>query len=186
MLNALASLGRAIPISGWENNLGYGEKISIMCEDYSAYLLQAYLLPPSWYILDTLQSRSWLKVLIDADILASGTLPTPRGFRCVARDGHECNSLVELEIDNWLFTHRVPHEREPLYPSHPSYNPSMRLRADFLVGRTYIEYAGLLDDHDYAMKMKHKRMLAKDNHLHLIVIEPRHIKKLETILETLP
>ncbi len=186
MLNTLASLGRAIPISGWESNLGYGEKISIMCEDYSAYLLQAYLLPPSWYILSTLQSRSWLKVLIDADILAAGTLPTPRGFRCVARDGHECNSLVELEIDNWLFTHGVPHEREPLYPRHPSYNPSMRLRADFLVGRTYIEYAGLLDDQDYAMKMKHKRMLAKDNHLHLIVIEPRHIKKLEAILETLP
>ena len=186
MLNVLASSGRAIPVSGWESDLNYGEKISVMCEDYSEYLLQTYLLPPSWYILKTLQCRSWLKVLIDANILSSGTLRTQRGFRCVARDGHECNSLVELEIDNWLFAHGVPHEREPLYPPHPSYNPSKRLRADFLVGRTYIEYAGLLDDDGYAMKMEHKRMLAEEKHLHLIIIEPRHIKKLDAILETLP
>jgi hypothetical protein len=112
MLYRFASLGRVIPTSGWEGKVGYGEKLNLMCADYSEYLLQTYLLPPSWYILNSLQSRSWLKVLIDSGVLGSGTLATPRGFHCIARDGHQCNSLVELEIDNWLFVHGVPHEKE--------------------------------------------------------------------------
>jgi hypothetical protein len=185
MLYTFSSLSCAVPVSGWENNLSYGEKISSFCEDYCEFLLQAYLLPPSWYILKIVKSGSWLKLLIDANILTSGTLSTPRGFRCVARDGHECNSLVELEIDNWLFSHGIHHQKEPHYPMHPTYNPFNRLRADFLVGDIYIEYAGLLSDRDYSIKMEHKRSLAKDKDLRLVVIEPRHINKLEEILNNL-
>ena len=133
MLYDFASLGRAIPISGWENNIGYGEKIKVLCESYNKYLVHAYLLPPSWYIENEVHSNSWLKVLIEANILGSGTSPTPRGFRCIAKDGHVCNSLVELEIDNWLFDHEIKHEKEPLYPAHNKLNPSKRLRADFLI-----------------------------------------------------
>ena len=64
MLNRVALLGKVIPISGWETNLSYGKKIRVMCDDYSEYLLQVYLLPPSWYILEALQTKSWLTILI--------------------------------------------------------------------------------------------------------------------------
>ena len=56
-----------------------------------------------------------------------------RGFCCVVKDGHECNSLAELEIDNWLFSNQIVHDKEPHYPYHSVYNLNERLRADFKI-----------------------------------------------------
>jgi len=183
MLNAFALTGKAIPVSGWETNISYGEKVKSLCESYDAYPECAYLLPPSWYLLNETQSSSWLRLLIDAGILGSGTLQTSRGFRCIAKDGHICNSLVELEIDNWLHDHGLQHEKEPPYPVHMTLNPNKRLRADFLVKGIYLEYAGLMDDPSYAAKMEAKRQLAKDKSMKLLVIEPRHMKGIEKLLQ---
>jgi hypothetical protein len=183
MLYNFALLGKAIPISGWENNLGYGEKIKALCENYTEYLKAAYLLPPSWYLVKKFETRSWLKILTDSGILSDGFLRTGRGFRCNAKDGHECNSLVELEIDNWLFAKGIPHQKEPLYPFHKEYNSSSRLRADFRVQETFIEYAGLMDDPEYASRMEIKKKLAHALKINLIVIEPNNFKNLDDLLQ---
>ena len=182
MLYNFALLGKAIPISGWENNLGYGDKIKALCENYAEYLKAAYLLPPSWYLVNKLQTRSWLKILSDSQVLSDGLLRTGRGIRCIAKDGHECNSLVELEIDNWLFMKGIPHQKEPVYPFHKEYNRLSRLRADFQVKQTFIEYAGLMDDPEYASKIEMKKKLAKDLKINLIVIEPNNFKNLYDFL----
>jgi len=185
MLFQFASLGRAIPVSGWETNLSYGEKVKTLCESYSDYLEQAYLMPPSWYLLNETHCSSWLKLLIEAGVLGSGTLQTPRGFKCIAKDGHVCNSLVELEIDNWLCDQGISHGKEPPYPTHATLNPNGRLRADFLVNGIYVEYAGLMDDSIYAAKMEAKRKIAHDKRMKLLVIEPRHMKSIEGLLKKL-
>ena len=142
MLYKFAALGRAIPVKGWESSLLYGERIRVLCEDYETYLKIAYLLPPSWYLVDRLKPKSWLHLLRDAGVLAGDVLQTVRGYKCIAKDGHACNSLAELEIDNWFFLNGIEHEREPYYPLHEKYNPNTRLRADFKVQNTYIEYGG--------------------------------------------
>ncbi len=185
MLYDFAWLGRAIPISGWENNFDYGEKIKALCENYAEYLKAAYLLPPSWYLVNKFQTRSWLKILTDSRVLSDGLLRTGRGIKCIAKDGHECNSLVELEIDNWLFIKGIPHKKEPLYPFHKEYNSSSRLRADFQVKQSFIEYAGLMDDPQYASKIEMKKKLAQELKINLIVIEPNNFKNLYDFLENI-
>jgi hypothetical protein len=182
LLYDVAYLGGAIPVSGWENSFSYGEKVKTFCSNYSEYLEAAYLLPPSWYLMDNLQEKRWLKILIASGVLRDGLLRTPRGYRCIAKDGHECNSLAELEIDNWLYKNRITHQREPTYPEHPKYNPDGRLRADFKVGDCIIEYAGLLDDPVYAKKMQIKKRLAKDLDIRLIILTPRDLSILEKAL----
>lgn len=63
MLYNFSEIGGAIPLSGWETNTNYGEKIKTFCEDYEEYLKIAYLLPPSWYILDRFKTKSWFHLL---------------------------------------------------------------------------------------------------------------------------
>lgn len=178
LLYNISLLGRTIPVSGWETNIFYGEKIKAFCNDYKDYLLNAYLLPPSWYIIDRVGEKNWLKVLDKAGILDNGVFRTSRGVRCIAKDGHECNSLAELEIDNWLFSNQIVHDKEPHYPYHSVYNPNERLRADFKIGNVYVEYAGLLDQPEYCAKMQNKKELAKALKIDLVIVKPNDINKL--------
>ena len=52
---------------------------------------------------------SWLKALIEAGVLEDGTRRTSRGTQCLAKDGHVCLSLGEKTIDDFLYTHGIPH-----------------------------------------------------------------------------
>lgn len=122
---------------------------------------------------------SWLKALISANILEDGKQPSAFGIRCVANDGHECLSLSEKVIDDWLSEHNIPHEKEPFYPYHVFLNPSGRMRADWKVDRHLIEYAGLMDEPEYAAKMETKQEIASEFGLSLIVIEPEDILNLQ-------
>ena len=183
MLYDMAALGGAIPVSGWESSYVYGEKVKAFCSDYPNYLRTTYLLPPRWYLMDTLPETTWLKCLVASGVLEDGLLRTSRGVRCIARDGHECNSLAEMEIDNWLHMQGVTHEREPAYPVHPKYNSNGMLRADFRVGGFLIEYAGLLDDPVYAEKMEKKKLLAIEIGVQLITLTPNDLSRLERVLQ---
>lgn len=80
---------------------------------------------------------SYFKALVEAGILDEGARRETFGTRCIAEDGHECLSLGELHIDNWLFRNGIPHKREVEYPGDKSY------RADWGVNRYIIEYWGL-------------------------------------------
>lgn len=122
---------------------------------------------------------SWLQALIASGVLDKGVQTGGRGYRCVANDGHICLSLAEKVIDDWLSVGSIPHSKEPKYPYDYYLNSSGQLRADWLVGNTFIEYAGMMIDPEYAQKMRGKEELAKKFNLDLIIIEPQDLFSLE-------
>jgi len=122
---------------------------------------------------------SWFKALAETGALPNGVLTTARGIRCLAQDGHTCHSLDEQRIDDWLTTHHLDHEREPIYPSHPSLNPKGKRRADWKVQDTFIEYFGLIGDQDYEKKMDEKIFLAQQFKINLIAVYPSDLANLD-------
>lgn len=122
---------------------------------------------------------SWFAALAETGALPDGVLVTARGIRCLAKDGHTCHSLDEQRIDDWLHTHDLDHEREPVYPHHPSLNPAGKRRADWKVCDTFVEYFGLVGDPEYERKMDEKILLAQESNIHLITIYPPDIEKLD-------
>jgi len=104
-------------------------------------------------------------------ILAAGLEPNPVLFakKHMAKDGHICDSLSEMIIDNWLFAKKIPHERNFPYLN-------TKFTADFKVNNIYIEFFGLhneLKRYDQLMKIKLK--IIKDNNIKLIAIYPKDI-----------
>jgi hypothetical protein len=89
-------------------------------------------------------------------------------------------------VDDWLSAHQIPHEKEPTYPYDPQLNPS-GMRADWKTGKSLIEYAGLMNEPEYAAKMEVKQALCDKFRIPLIVIEPEDIlnldKKLDQLIE---
>jgi len=129
--------------------------------------------------------NTWFEALVKTKALPNGVLVTKRGIRCMAKDGHECHSLDEQRIDNWLFANKLSHEREPYYPIHSNLNPKGNRRADWKVGDTFIEYFGLVGDMNYEKKMDEKILLATHSKLKLVSILPSDIEKLDSCLKFL-
>lgn len=130
---------------------------------------------------------SWFKGLALAGILPNGVQETGRGLRCLAQDGHECASLSEQIIDNWLHRNGIPHEREPLYPQHDEFNPRMRLRADWRIDEVLVEFFGLSGEQRYDQKTERKLSLARVTNTRLLTIFPNDLGNLEIMLsEFLP
>jgi hypothetical protein len=127
---------------------------------------------------------NWLRCLSLAGVLDNGHRKTSRGIQCLANDGHLCLSLGEKAIDDWLSNHNIPHEKESFYPFDEKLNPNKLSRTDWKIGNIFIEYAGLMDDSEYASKMKKKKQLADKSGLHLIIIEPADLFSLDEKLKT--
>ena len=121
---------------------------------------------------------SWLKALIAAGILEKDSQQMIFGTKVLANDGHECLSLGEKTIDDWLYSNMIPHEKEPIYPG--GY-----LRADWKVSKFFIEYWGLKGQEDYDKKILIKREIAKEYGIPLIEIYPKDLPNLETKLKIL-
>src|SRR3990172_2707572 len=128
---------------------------------------------------------SWFKALAETGVLPNGVLVTARGIRCLAKDGHVCHSLDEQYIDEWFLAHGLAHEREPYYPVHQSLNPNGRIRADWKVHDTLIEYFGLVGDQKYERKMEDKILLAQYLKVNLIEIYPSDLENLDLRLACL-
>ena len=111
---------------------------------------------------------SWLGALIACGALPEGAYRTSRGTRCIARDGHVCASLGERLIDDLLYAAGVPHEREPLYPG-------SRMRGDFLIGDTIVEFLGLAGNQDDDAKTERKRQWSAHHGVSLLVITPAEL-----------
>ncbi|MEX0877304.1 MAG: hypothetical protein WDZ40_00380 [Candidatus Spechtbacterales bacterium] len=110
---------------------------------------------------------SWNKA-----IEAAGFSPNPAMFaeRHIARDGHECDSLSEKIIDDWLTSNNVKHKRSIPYPQ------NNKLTCDFVIGKYFIEFFGLENEHKrYTELVQEKRRLAKKMKLNLVEIKPAHI-----------
>ncbi len=132
---------------------------------------------------DTVASKrfgSWNKA-----IKAAGFDPNPVLFakKRKARDGHECDSLSEKIIDNWLFSNNLAHKINVPYPENSS------LTCDFLVKNYFIEFFGLEGvNTKYTKLVQRKRKIAKTQELDLIELKPKHLfpePKLESKLSFL-
>ena len=121
---------------------------------------------------------SWLKSLELAGVLEEGYRKTARGIQVIAKDGHICLSLGEKVVDDWLSVRGVLHEKEPKYPFHADINPKRLLRADWKVQNTLIEYAGLMEDYEYSLKMKKKKSLADALNLNVVVLTEKDLNDL--------
>jgi hypothetical protein len=125
---------------------------------------------------------SWLKALIAAELLPEGTRRGGRGIQCVAEDGHDCLSMFEKFVDDWLFRNGFEHIKEPRYPRDDEFNPNGQMRADWQVGGLYIEFLGLPFDHSYMEKLQKKRNLCRKYDLRLIEIGMQDLGNLEQSL----
>lgn len=116
---------------------------------------------------------SWLQALDAAGVIEGGIRKTSRGYACLAKDGHECFSLGEKIIDDYLYTHNIPHEKEPYYPG------GRKFRADWKVGLYFIEFWGLEGDEDYDKKIEEKKSTAHQYQIPLIEINVEDLQDLE-------
>jgi len=121
---------------------------------------------------------SWLNALVEAEILEDGTRQTPRGIQTLARDGHVCFSLGEKTIDDFLFDHNIEHKKEPRYPEG-------NYRADFLVGKIFIEYFGFAGNPDYDKRMREKISICNKRGISLIELYPKDLMGLESLSKKL-
>ena len=121
---------------------------------------------------------SWFKVLIAAGVLENDAQKMNFGYRCLANDGHECNSLAEKSIDDWLHLNNIPHEKEPAYPTG-------FFRGDWKVDKIFIEYWGLRGNEDYDNKIFIKREVLKDYNIPLIEIGLNDLPNLDMKLKVL-
>ena len=178
-LSTVADILGTVPASSFRRDLN----LATISEANQVVLVKTLLFMP-------LQKKfvdifgSWLQALVLAGILEDGAQQTSRGVRCIAIDGHVCNSLSEKTVDDWLYSHEISHEKEPLYPYHFRLNP-YELRADWKVENVLIEYAGLMNEPDYAAKIRAKQEIAGEFGLVLIILQPGDILNLDQRLANL-
>ena len=90
-----------------------------------------------------------------------------------ALDGHLCDSISELLVDNWLYKNNILHERDARYPE-------THHKADWAImvkkKKVFIEYFGLANDSPrYDRAVKEKERLCRNSKISLIAIYPRDI-----------
>ena len=90
-----------------------------------------------------------------------------------AGDGHLCDSISELLIDNWLHKNKIPHERDAHYPK-------TNHKADWKIltqnKNIFVEYFGLDNDSPrYDRSIKEKELICKEQNIVLIGIYPKDI-----------
>jgi hypothetical protein len=124
----------------------------------------------------------WLQVLHAAGVVGEAW-KMPRGIMTIAADGHLCRSFGELAVEKHLIANGIDHQCEPTYPAHPALNPTGKQRADWLLpGDRWVEYAGLMDEEEYATKMAAKVELAAACGLDLLVLTPDDLPRLGDVL----
>ena len=123
---------------------------------------------------------SWAHFLESVQLLSEIT--RSRGSQSIASDGHHCLSFGERAICELLTRNNLVHEKEPSYPQESELNPGGGLRADFIVGDIYLEFAGMMSREDYKQKMLLKGKLAKRLNMKWIMIEEITVETLDSLL----
>ncbi len=112
---------------------------------------------------------SLFAALVKAGVLPEGSKKMVIGTMVLAKDGHLCLSMVEKQIDDFLFESGIKHDKEVHYPS-------CDYRTDWeLFGgntRTFVEYFGLMSNFDYATKAALKQVMAAEAKINLIALYP--------------
>ncbi len=120
---------------------------------------------------------SWNKA-----VKLAGFEPNPVKFsrRHIAKDGHQCDSLAEKIIDDWIFARKIEHKRRVYYPG------DYGLTVDFMIGDYWIEFFGLYGGHKrYDQLRKLKLKLAKTYNLKLLEIYPKDLFPKNNLVEIL-
>lgn len=121
---------------------------------------------------------SWLAALVEAKILTDGTQEGVFGTRCLAKDGHQCLSLAEKTIDDFLTMHNISHDKEVSYPG-------AGYRADFSVRGIFIEYFGLKGNQEYDLKTMAKIDFCKGHSIQLVELYAEDLTNDEKLKEKL-
>lgn len=79
----------------------------------------------------------------------------------LAKDGHICLSKVELFIDNLLYSHNIPHLKEVPYPYDKVYNKNCKMKCDWMIGDTFVEYMGCIRHKDPIVRRKYRKIVNK-------------------------
>jgi len=125
---------------------------------------------------------SWAHLLEESGLL-SQRQRGKGGHQSIASDGHLCLSLGERAICEYLTKNGLVHEKEPKYPYHELLNPNFLLRGDFLVNEIIIEFAGMMSNPDYALRMKDKQKLAKILKIKWLKLEASSLNDLDKMLD---
>ncbi len=118
-------------------------------------------------------------------IVAAGFDPNPVLFskKYIARDGHVCDSVSEMIIDDWLSCKKINHQRWAPYPGDEGFT------VDFVVGDKWIEFFGLDGQLAAYSQLKNRKLeLAKKHNIEIIEIYPKHLfpeNKLHEVLSVL-
>lgn len=169
-----------IPPRDYVNNKRFREGIKERFNELISILVK--IEPPKIY---REKFGSWLKALVKAGVLRGKVRVTPRGIMCVSKDNHDCNSLAERKIDDWLYNHKIKHAKEPKYPKDKKLNPNKLMRADWKVGNIFIEFFGLSGNLGYDKKSEFKRKLCKKYNIKMIEIFNRDLDNLTKKLKKL-
>ncbi len=112
---------------------------------------------------------SWNKAVIAAQFQPhrSDSQKMYKRIKAEAIDGHKCDSISEVIIDNWLTERKISHRRDVKYPD-------TNYKADWAIGNNiFIEYFGLAQDCPrYDISIKNKKELAKKHSICLVEIYP--------------
>jgi Zn finger protein HypA/HybF involved in hydrogenase expression len=112
---------------------------------------------------------SYFAALVKSGILPEGTRQTVFGTHVLAKDGHRCFSLIEKDIDDFLYVNNIIHSKEVYYPD-SNYRADWEIQAN---GKKYfVEYFGLVSREAYEKKLNVKLTIAKNNNIELIAIFP--------------
>jgi hypothetical protein len=112
---------------------------------------------------------SFFAALVESGVLPKGSKKMTIGTMVLAKDGHVCLSLVEKEIDDFLFENGINHEKEVYYPN-SNYRTDWELFGTD--SRTFVEYFGLMSNSDYATKTSLKQAIAVESKINLISLFP--------------
>jgi hypothetical protein len=143
--------------------------------DLNKVLKTIALLPPK--DLTIKYFKTWSHLLAEAELLEL-TNRGKGGYRSIATDGHICLSLGERAICEFLSRSKIEHSKEPMYPKHRTYNPNGLLRADFEISGIFIEFAGMMENPDYAKRMKNKELLARSKKVPWFKLEAAEVSDL--------
>ena len=128
--------------------------------------------------------KSWAHLLEEAGLLSQRQRGRG-GHQSIASDGHLCLSLGERAICEYLLRNGYQHEKEPMYPTDPVLNPKGLLRADFVINGIFVEFAGMMNNIEYAENLKNKMKLAKKANIKWFALESYALEDLAKLQDFL-
>ncbi len=118
---------------------------------------------------------SWNKAVSEAGFTPNRSHDDKMYKRIISKaiDGHLCDSVSEVLIDNWLYKNKIPHKKDVHYPET---NHKADWQIIFKKRKIFVEYFGLANDSPrYDRSIKEKEMMCKKQNIFLIAIYPKDL-----------